>query len=81
MATIAYNRTNRVLRFDLTDAEADAVERILTAKGPIAFESTLSELIRTHKQQQRDRDVARIRERIETLSEAQRQQILLVIGS
>lgn len=81
MPSASYNRTTRVLRFDLTDAEVKIADIIVASKGLARIESVLADLFRNVQQSVRDQELARIREHIDILPDDKRQAILTIIST
>ena len=81
MATLTYNQVGQVLRFDLSNADATIVDAIVDARGIAAIENHMNELFREYRQRKRDQELVRIREKIDTLTDAQRQAIIAMLTS
>jgi predicted DNA binding protein len=81
MATLTYNRVGQVLRFDLSAAEVQIVDAVIAARGISAIENHLNELFREYLQRKRDQEIARIQEKLATLTDAQRQAIVTILNS
>ena len=80
MATATYNRTGRVLRFDLSDPEVALIDVIVASRGVVPFESALNDFLRDARQRRREQELLKIKEKIDGLTDAQRAQIITILG-
>lgn len=82
MATLTYNRAGKVLRFDLSDNEVAIIDSVIASpKGSTSIENAINEFFRQHHQNRRDKDDEQIKEKLKTLTDAQRQAILTILNS
>lgn len=82
MATLTYNRIGKVLRFDLSDNEVAIIDAVIASpKGSALIEGAINELFRQHHQHRRDKDDEHIKEKLKTLTDAQRHAIVTILNS
>lgn len=82
MATLTYNRALQVLRFDLSDNEVSIIDSVMASpKGSTSIENAINEFFRQHHQRRRDKDDEHIKEKLKTLTDAQRHAIVTILNS
>lgn len=79
MATATYNQTDRTIRFDLSAIEIALIDALIAEKGITPIEGVVNNLLRDCRQRKREQDVAKIRAKIDSLTDTQRQQILVLL--